>query len=143
MQKHDIVPTILHACPELQGVWDEYVADPGRTAGDYIDAGKLVDELIAYYGRGEREIFPRFFEVIERLIHEQDEEVQNIAIIGYLETLQTAASWKEFGSEVFVEWMLPETKRWWAEIHRWWAGGKNLMDIVRSEVASTPKDDLK
>ena len=85
------------------------------------------------FEKGHTEYFPRFFAFLERLILEGDPEVKNLAVVGYLETLQTATSWKEYGPEKFVKWTQPQSRRWWYEIYKWWEGGKNLMDIVRDE----------
>jgi hypothetical protein len=143
LAKAQIIPELLKECPELQPAWDKHAADwaqedpkdyDGEIPGDYNNASAIVHELIDFYGRGETEVFPRFFAFVERLITDGDAEVQNIAVVGYLETLQTAASWKDHGSEVFVQWMQPESRRSWVRIHQWWKGGKSLMDIAVDEV---------
>lgn len=134
LAKHQIIPELLQACPELQTAWSEHVTWwQGEVAGDYNDASAIVHALIEFHDQGEVAFFPRFFACVEHFIIEGDEEVRNIAVLGYLETLQTAASWKESGSEVFVTWLLPESKKWWVQIHKWWEGGKSLMDIVVEE----------
>lgn len=142
LTKAQIIPELLLACPELQPAWDAHAAewaheDPkdynGEIPGDYNNASAIIHAVIDFYGRAETAFFPRFFQFIERLISEGDAKTQNIAVVGYLETLQTAASWKEHGSEVFVQWMQPKSQCSWQQIHHWWRGGKSLLDIAREE----------
>jgi hypothetical protein len=146
LTKAQIIPELLLACPELQSAWDVHAADwaqedpndyDGEIPGDFNNASAVVRAVIDFYARAETAFFPRFFQFIERLISEGDAETQNIAVVGYLETLQTAASWKEHGPEVFVQWMQPESQRWWKQIHQLWCGGKSLMGIVREETRQT------
>jgi len=150
LKKTQIISELLLACPELQPAWDAHMAywaqeDPkdydGEIPGDYNNASAIVHAVIDFYGRAETAFFPRFFQFIERLINEGDAESQNIAVVGYLETLQTAASWKQHGPEVFVPWLQPESKRWWAQIYQWWQGGKSLMDIAVEEAKNKGNHD--
>lgn len=123
LAKAQIISELLLACPELQPAWDAHAADwaqedpkdyDGEIPGDYNNASAIIHAVIDFYARGETAWLTRFFQFIERLVSEGDPETQNIAVVGYLETLQTAASWKEHGPEVFVQWMQPESRRWWA-----------------------------
>ncbi len=134
ISKTEIIPELLKECPEFQQAWDEHNEFwKGEAPGDYNDASGIINALIKAYGRGCTAFFPRFFGFVERLITDGDAEVRNIAVVGYLETLQTSASWEEYGPEVFVQWMQPESKKWWNQIRKWWEGGKNLMDIAIEE----------
>ena len=138
LTKDQIVPGLLIACPELQFTWDKHLAwwmedETNEAPGDYNNASAFVVGLLDSFEKQEHEYFPRFFGFVERLIIEGDAETKNIAVVGYLETLQTMASWRPYGPEVFVEWMLPESQRWWLQIYKWWDGGKSLMDIVIEE----------
>lgn len=152
--KAQLIPLLLRECPELQAAWDKHAADwekedpadyDGDIPGDYNNASAIVHAVIEFYGRGVTDCFPRFFGFVEQLITDGDQEVQNIAVVGYLETLQTAASWKEHGPDVFVQWMQPESRRCWAQIYQWWEGGKSLMDIAVEEAqrkADSKQDEV-
>lgn len=134
LAKAQIIPELLKECPELQATWDEHATYwEAEIPGDYTNASAIVHALIAFYERGETGFFPRFFTFVERLITDGDAEVHNIAVVGYLEDLQTVASWKDYGPEVFVQWLKPESRRRWSQIYQWWEGDKSLMDIVRDE----------
>ena len=130
-----IVPELLLACPEFQSVWDNHIATwlNDEPPGEYTNAGEFVGALLKSFEQEEIGHFPPFFDFVERLIIEGDPEVKNIAVVGYLETLQTMAAWRPYGSEVFVKWMRPESLRWWFQIHKWWEGGKSLIDIAIEE----------
>jgi hypothetical protein len=142
LSKTEVIPELLQECPEFQAAWNDHVAYwHGEPAGDYNDASAIVHELIDSFESGRTDCFPRFFAFVERLILEGDPEVQNLAVVGYLETLQTAASWRDYGPEKFVQWMQPQSRRWWYEIYKWWEGGKSLMDIVRDEVRKSPEPE--
>lgn len=149
LTKAEIIPGLLRECPELQAAWDKHAADwaqedpkdyDGEIPGDYNNASEMIHALIEFYAQGETHWFPRFFTYIERLLKEGDEEVQNIAVIGYLETLQTAASWKDHGPEVFVQWMGPESRQSWVRVHQWWSGGKSLIEIAVDEAQKGKKE---
>jgi hypothetical protein len=142
LTKPQIIPELLRVCPELQPAWDSHAADwagedpkdyDGEIPGSFNDAAAIVHAIVDFYGSGETQAFPRFFTYIERLLTDGDPDVQGIAVVGYLETLQTVASWREHGSEVFIVWMLPESRRSWLQIHQCWSGGKSLLDIAIDE----------
>lgn len=129
-----IVPMLLEACPEFRSRWEEHRAWwENEPAGDYNDASEFARFLIDSYDAREFGILQRAFAVIEKLIQDGDAEVQNIGVVGYLESLQTQASWKDYGSEVFADYLLPRSRAAWYQIHQWWAEGKSLLDIVREE----------
>ena len=136
--KQTIVPAILAACPEFSETWGVHRRDweehgAGESPGDFTNASAFVHEVIRLYESGQTACFLRFFGLLERVIIEGDEDARGIAVVGYLEGLQTAGSWKDYGPDVFIQWMGPESRQQWQQIHGWWAGGKNLIDIAVEE----------
>jgi hypothetical protein len=136
--KQTIIPAILAACPEFSEAWQAHCRDweehgAGESPGDFTNASAIVHEVVRLYEGGQTECFARFFGLLERMIIEGDEDVRGIAVVGYFESLQTAGSWKNYGPDVFLQWMGPESRRQWQQISGWWEGGKSLMDIAVKE----------
>ena len=77
---------------------------------------------------------PRAFQAAEDLLVEGDSNVQQIAALGILETLQCAASWKSYGNRVFIQWLGPKSRTEWDELVEVWRGKNSLADVVRAEV---------
>jgi hypothetical protein len=132
LSEEQIIPELLKECPELQPAWDKYAADwaefrGGEPPGVYNNASAMIHPLIDFFERGETEIFPRFFAVVERLITDGDEEARNIAVVGYLETLQTAALHKKLDLEVFAKYLLPASRKWWDETNAFWRGERHFI----------------
>ncbi|MDE3137924.1 MAG: hypothetical protein KGL59_15190, partial [Acidobacteriota bacterium] len=73
------------------------------------------------------------FGLMEELLIDGDQEVRDAASVGFLEDVRNIASWRPFGSAVFVEWLGPRSRFAWAEIEEMWRGKKSLADVVRAE----------
>lgn len=135
IQKSQVMPLILAACPGFQSRWDEHLEFwKGEEAGVYNDLGAFAHFIVDAYECQDIEPIVAAFGVIERLLGEGDEEVQTAAAIGFLEDVRNIASHRPFGEVVFVQWLGPKSGKEWAEIEEVWRGKTSLMDVVRTEI---------
>ncbi len=75
------------------------------------------------------------------MLHEGDDEVRDLVSIGLLEDLQTIASWRPFGMDVFLPWLGPTSLHAWNEILTMWKGKHSLAEVLRAE-AEAPEARL-
>jgi len=97
----EAVPMLLAAVPSFTDLWRELEHDPIHLDEEsgarlhYSDAGEFTRHLVVLQRLGATEELQRAFAVIEALHVNGDEYVQELATIGYLEGIQTAASQTE------------------------------------------------
>ena len=108
------------------------MVEGGDERGSYNDAAEFARYLVESYNRGDTAEFEAAFATIEKLINEGDEDTRGVAIVGVLEYIQTNAS-HSCGSDVFVQWLGPESRAAWADIAQTWSGKTSFMDVLRAE----------
>ena len=113
-----VIPLILSACPSFQDIW--YESDNKELL--YVVMGELARHLLSLFQRGETDEFNPLFELIERFHTEGDDYVRELATIGLLEGIQNNWTNNDQDPEVFIEFLLPETKKWWDELNDFWDG---------------------
>jgi hypothetical protein len=133
LTKDQIIPFLLDKCPEFEPVWQEHQQGVTAGCGIYIDVAEFVDLLVDSYELGKLNFLPRAFETVEALFVEGDSDVKQVAMLGILETLQCAASWKPFGNKVFVPWLGPQSREAWNLVVEMWSGKSSLADVIRAE----------
>lgn len=140
IRKNQVFELILAKCPAFAPAWEKHRAYwEGEEGGIYIDMSEFAHFIVNCYSRQEMEPITSAFEVIERLLVEGDEEVRSAASIGFLEDVRNTASWRPFGSGVFIQLLGPKSKQAWHEIEVMWQGKRSLADVVRAEVAESKK----
>ncbi|MEJ7757927.1 MAG: hypothetical protein WKF83_18040 [Nocardioidaceae bacterium] len=88
-----------------------------------MDAGEFTRHLVVLKRLGATEELQRASAVIEALHTDGDEYVRELATIGYLEGIQTAASHTDdVSASDFEEYLGPESLRWWSGLNEFWAG---------------------
>jgi len=75
------------------------------------------------------------FNTLERFLTEGDAEAQERAVIGFIEDVQNASSWRPFGADAFVPFLGPHSQIGWVEVERMWRGKSSLADMIRAERA--------
>jgi hypothetical protein len=125
----------LRLCPEFQGKWDEHLTYwRGKQRGEYSDIAEFAHFVVDSYGLRATARFPQIFAEVERLLTQGDAKIKELVSIGLLEDIQTIASNRDFGSEVFVQWLGPTSRQAWYEIAKMWEGKQSLMDVLRDEL---------
>jgi hypothetical protein len=121
IRKEDIVPLLLDACPGFRSAWKEHVAHwNGQSAGIYNDLAEFVHYLIIAFENAEISTVKAAFAVLERLLVDGDAEIQKYAVLGFIETLQSAASHEPYAAGVFVPFLKPHSLREWNAIEHGW-----------------------
>jgi len=137
IQKPQIIPLVLARCPGFRPFWQKHLEFwGGEEAGIYNDLGAFATFIVDAYGRQDTGQVIAAFKLIEELLVDGNEEVRTAAAIGFLEDVRNIASWRPFGSVVFVQWLGPKSKEAWAEIEEMWRDKKSLADVVRAERAA-------
>jgi hypothetical protein len=62
------------------------------------------------------------FGIIEKLYVEGDEYVKEAATIGLLEGIQNITGNRRLDPEVFVQYLKPESAKWWKKLNDFWDG---------------------
>src|SRR5688500_8494467 len=102
LQRADVVPLLLAACPKSAPDWEEHRAYwDGEEPGAFNDVAVFAHHAVGCVGRGDIGCLPAFFAAVERMLLEGDEEVRALATVGLLEDLQNIASHEPFGADAF------------------------------------------
>jgi hypothetical protein len=126
LDRDHMLEPMLAACPTFKPVWDAFVnewADEPELP-EYIALGALARHLIGMLTAQDTEGLTRAFAVVERWHLDGDAYVREAATIGLLEALQNDSLHVETTPKQFEAFLLPETRRWWDKVERFWATGK-------------------
>lgn len=121
--KEQMFEPMLEACPSFVPEWTAFCSDFQAEIKDgfpceYIALAALARHLRALHESGTTGEFHAVFEVVERWHCEGEHYVKEAATVGLLEDLQN----DEARGEVFKPWLLPESKKWWDRLIRFWDG---------------------
>jgi len=142
IQKHQVIPLLLSGCPDFWRRWQKHSALwNGQEAGIHSDLGEFATYVVDAYGSQNTEQVVVAFQIVERLLTDGDEEVRAAAAIGFLEDVQTIASNRPFGPQIFTQWLGPKSKEVWVEIAEKWRGKSSLIDGIRAEKAARNKKE--
>lgn len=139
LKQDQIIPFLLERCPEFAHIWEEHAKGEMADVGIYTDVAEFVHFLVDQFERGNLDLMPRAFKAVEDLFDEGDSEVQQVAALGILETLQCVASWKPFGKGAFVPFLGPKSQKEWDQLVEIWRGKSSLMDVIRAEIKAEEK----
>ncbi|HKN36955.1 MAG TPA: hypothetical protein VJX16_27230 [Terriglobales bacterium] len=135
LEKQHVISHLLREFPQFRNRWEEARNKWRHDAGAYLDMSSfarfVTDEL---YEKGQYQQVRAAFELIERFLTDGTAEVRELAALGFLETLQTAASWKPYGSDAFGRFLRPESRDVWNKLDM--ISGLNLDDcgVLEGEV---------
>jgi hypothetical protein len=137
----DLMPRLLTEFPGFQPRWQAHLEYwKGEPAGNYNDMAQFVHFVVEdLYATGQTQHVQRVFEIMEQWLTSGSETVRGLIVVGFLETLQTSASWQVFGNEAFIPFLGPKSREAWKEIERWWAGKSSLAEVIEAE-RNTPRD---
>jgi hypothetical protein len=131
ISKEQIIPQLLEACPGFRSAWNEHVACwNGEEAGIYSHLSAFVHYLMSAYEQGHTETLTAASGVLERFLVDGDAMKKECAALGFIETLQNAASWKPYGAKVFTSYLEPASQAEWDMIERLWDDKTSLVDVI-------------
>ena len=139
LSQQDVIPALLAACPSFTRPWEEHLAWWGDDErGAFNDTGAFAQHVVESFSLGRVDEFPALFAAIEDLLVNGDEDCHGLTIVGVLESIQTIASNKPFGDDVFVRWLGPKSAQAWRELEVLWSGKQSLADVIRAQRSRRP-----
>jgi hypothetical protein len=125
-----MLPLLVEASPEFKSEWEKFVEEwkDDEELPHYIVLGDFARYLIAKLDRGKTDDFQKIFQAIERLHLEGDEYVREAATVGLLEGIQNVMGNNNKDPELFRQFLLPETTRWWDKLNKFWETGEVVTD---------------
>lgn len=125
ISKSEVMELILQACPSYRKQWDEYI-QKNYESGDeqliYIDLSDFATHFVELYKKNKLSEFPAVFDVIELLHVSGDDFVKEAASIGLLEDLQNRLLSNEINTNVFIQYLKPQSLKWWNYLNDLWDG---------------------
>ncbi|MBL0375502.1 hypothetical protein JJB09_26190 [Rhizobium sp. KVB221] len=125
----EMFPLLLLADPTFEQTWTTFLAgvEDGKEPLYYQLLGDLAVHLARKLQNGETQNFTAVFRVIEDWHVHGDDYVRTAASIGFLEDLQNENLHEKTKPSDFEAWLLPESKRWWNKIERFWENGEPIV----------------
>lgn len=130
-----VISNFRRAFPDFSQRWRKYVRScGGDSCGAYIDMAEVVHFVVEeVYEKGNLDETRRIFQFLEQQLVGADQETTNLIGLGFFETLQCFASWRQGGNKVYEQFLGPTSKNVWMELKGIWAGKNSLMDVLRAE----------
>jgi hypothetical protein len=125
-----MMPTIIAACPDFAATYDAFVAewkDEPETPY-YLVLADFSLHIISLLLAGNRQQLQTAFEIIERLHTDGDKYVREAATIGILESLQNTNLHSSTKPEQFLDFLRPESLRYWQKVEDFWDNGTIITD---------------
>ena len=117
LEEHHLISHLLCEFPQFRRRWEEDSSRSGLDARPYLDMSRFVrfltDEL--YEKENYKQIHVAF-ERMEQFLRDGTAGVRELVVFGFLETLRNVASWKPYGGDAFVQFLRPESSRFWAKL---------------------------
>jgi hypothetical protein len=131
----EVMPRLIAEFPGFHARWEKHLESwHGEPAGHYNDIAQFVHFVVEdLYPTGKTADLQHAFELVEQWLVNGNRNLRDLIAIGFLEDLQNIASWKEFGREVFISFLGPQSHHAWNEIEKTWAGKMSLMEVIRAE----------
>jgi len=135
MEKHQLISHLLLEFPEFRSRCAENSERLGHDAGPYTDLSLFVDFLTdELYEKGNYKQVKTVFEQMEEFLRDGSGEVRELVARGFLETLRTVASWKPYGSDAFLQFLYPESRRVWLRLDAAWNLNLDDYGVLEKEV---------
>jgi hypothetical protein len=108
-----VISSFRHAFPDFLNRWRKYIGhEGGNSCGSYIDMAEVVHFVVEdVYENGNIHETRRIFEFLEQQLLVADEETRNLIGLGFFETLQCFASWRQGGNRVLRAISRPHVER--------------------------------
>ena len=128
-----ILTEIERAYPALSSEHSPLLEDQRSDSRLMAELGSHVVDLFAAGCPGDIE---PAFSLAEEFVRAGSEEEKHAAIVGFLETVQNAASHREFGAAAFERFLGPSSQTAWTDLNEQWKGKTSLAEVVASETGA-------
>ena len=132
LTRENMFEPLLDADPAFAPLWqtfvEEWADDKDHEPPLYLALADVARHLIGQLKTGEIEKFDAVFGVVERWHVKGNSYVRQAATVGLLESLQNTNLHEGTKPEDFEGWLLPESKRWWDKLNRFWSDGELLTE---------------
>jgi hypothetical protein len=117
--KEQVIPLLLNASPSFTERWKAHRAFYEEELL-YPGLGEFAHHLVELHKANRIDEFPAVFNVIERMHLEGGHNVREAATIGMLEGIQNVAGNSGIEPEEFVQYLEPESLKWWRQLNDFW-----------------------
>jgi hypothetical protein len=136
-----VLSNLARAFPDFSGRWKKHIAFWGASSCHlYLGMAEFVHFVVEdLFEKGNLDETRRVFQVLEQQLVGADQETRDLIGLGFFETLQNFASWRQGGNQVYEQFFGTISREIWSELQRMWAGKSSLMDVIRAEAMKTKK----
>jgi len=132
--EEELMPAILQLVPGFKDRWEEHNKSwHDEPAGIYNDIAEFAHYLVDSYETEDTSWYASFFFFIESLLVSGNNDIKELASIGFLEDIQTISSWRSHKGKIFIEYLGPQSKKAWDYLDKLWSKYGSLANIVRAE----------
>jgi hypothetical protein len=121
IDEKNVLELLYKACPSFQNIVQKEFDEEEKQLL-YVITGRFASYLLHLYQNNELKDFSSIAEFIESLYLHGTEKVQELATLGFLEGIQNVWSNNKINPEVFYQYLLPESKKWWRQLNKFWNG---------------------
>jgi hypothetical protein len=116
---------------EITRAYPSLAIELSSLPADDMSDSRLMSELgshvVDLFEAGRAEDVRPAFEFAEQLIVSGSDGERHVAMVGFLETVQSIASHRKCGSAAFERFLGPSSRRAWAELNNVWLGKKSRL----------------
>ena len=121
INRDQMMPMLLSACPSFAEPWQRYVEAPGYEEDLlYLHLNEFASHVVTLLKAGETRELDAVFAMVETLHKDGDRSVCEAATIGILEGVQNIAEDTGFDPESFVPYLRAESASWWRRLNDFW-----------------------
>lgn len=117
---HEAMPWLVAACPWFADAWQQHQQAYGYDTL-HVAAGEFADQLLQRFRAGDAQALTAAAAALEQLHLQGSAPVQELATTGLLESVQNVWGSAGVDPEQFGRLLLPESRRWWDELNRFWS----------------------
>jgi hypothetical protein len=114
-----ILSKLLQYCPQFQATIDRDLDDEDRESA-YAISGSFADFLLGAYKHNDAKVLQNAGAFIEELYKSDNDNVKQLATVGYLETIQNYWGNNGTDAEQFTQFLQPIALEHWRELNDDW-----------------------
>lgn len=117
----------------LLNVFPRFVIDEFDEGLPYCVAGDFAFYLLEAYKNNDDGLLVLAGEFIERLYSYKDNQIDNLATVGYLEAIQNVWENNSIDPEIMFNYLGEISKKWWIELNRFWRGEIKIIGNIYTD----------